>query len=340
MKRLGGPVIKMPDVKVPSVLRDLYMDLRDRRLLPVVVLLIVTIVAAPILIGNSSSSEEEAAGTTPRVAVPDKAGGSVVVTAATPGLRAYKRRLGHLHADDPFRPKMVPVEVAERSAEEATGSGTEVIETPPAEASGGTPHAEAPPAETEPLPSNPETVPHEPSERSPEASPPESSPATPSEPGDTKVRYFTYAIDVRVVSVSHGKSKEGGDESAQSANQSESKPLTKRNLPPLTMLPGRKTPALTYISPSKDGKKAVMLVSDDVTGLFGEATCVQGSAEHCQLLALEPGLPETVVYGPAERTYRVELLKIQILYTKNLNRAPLGDPKKSDEKGNGGSGGT
>jgi hypothetical protein len=326
MKRLGGPEIKMPDVKVPSVLRDLYADLRDRRLLPVVVLLIVTIIAAPILIGNSSGSEEEEpVAAAPGVAAPDKAGGSVVVTEATPGLRNYKRRLGHLHADDPFRPKMVPVEVTEGSGEEASGGSTEVIETPPAEGGGDTNQAEAPPVETG-------TVPHEPSERSPEASPPESSPATPSEPGDTKVRYFTYAIDVRVVNVSDGKSKEGEDETAQTANQSESKSSTRRNLPPLTMLPGRKTPALTYISPSKDGKKAVMLVSDEVTGLFGEATCVQGSAERCQLLALEPGLPETIVYGPAEHTYRVELLKIQILYTKNLNRAPLGDPKKGEEK--------
>ena len=47
---------------------------------------------------------------------------------------------------------------------------------------------------------------------------------------------------------------------------------------------------------SKDAKKAVMLVSDKVTGLFGDGVCVVGS-EACQLIALEPGLPETVVYG-------------------------------------------
>lgn len=341
MKRLGGPQIKVPDVKVPPVLRDLYADLRDRRLLPVVVLLVVTIVAAPILIGNRSGSEDEEPVATPATAAKAKASDAVVVTASTPGLRRYQRRLGHLHADDPFRPKLAPLETTEGPGETSTptGGSKEVLETPPAtEATGGTGGEGAPPKASGAVPSHPEAVPHEPSERAPGASPPETSPAAPAAPGSTKIRYFTYAIDVRVVSVSAGKGKGGEDEDTQSAKQGEPQASTKRNLPPLTMLPGRKTPALTYIGPSKDGKKAVMLVADEVSGLFGEATCVEGSAEHCQLLALEPGLPETIVYGPAERTYRIELLKIQMLYTKKLNRAPLGEPKKGKGKKSGANG--
>jgi hypothetical protein len=325
MKRLGGPEIKLSDVKVPAVLRDLYADLRDRHLLPVVVLLLVTIVAAPILLGNSSGSKEEEPVAAPSVAAPGKASGAVVVTEATPGLRKYKRRLGHLHADDPFRPKFAPVEAEEGANETSTtnsGGATEVVE-PPTTPTGTTSGGEVPTPETLTPPSHPQTVRNEPSERSPE-----SSPATPSEPGVTKVRYFTYAIDVRVVNVPGQKEE---SETTQASKHEQPKSSTRRHLPPLTMLPGRKTPALTYIGPSKDGKKAVMLISDEVTGLFGEATCVEGSAEHCQLLALEPGLPETVVYGPAERTYRIELLKIQMLTTKKLNRAPLGEPKKGAE---------
>jgi len=37
MKRLkGGPELKMPELKMPPFLVDLYLDLRDRRLLPLV----------------------------------------------------------------------------------------------------------------------------------------------------------------------------------------------------------------------------------------------------------------------------------------------------------------
>ena len=75
---------------------------------------------------------------------------------------------------------------------------------------------------------------------------------------------------------------------------------------------------------TKDGKKALMLVSSNVRRLFGDGVCVVGS-ETCQLLALEPGLPETFVYGASERTYRIELLKIHLVKTDELQRAPLGN---------------
>ena len=83
-------------------------------------------------------------------------------------------------------------------------------------------------------------------------------------------------------------------------------PSVRRNLPEMTMLPSRSVPALTFIGVTKDEKNAVMLVSDKVTGLFGDGVCIVGS-EACQLIALEPGIPETVVYGADSRTYRIEL---------------------------------
>jgi hypothetical protein len=131
--------------------------------------------------------------------------------------------------------------------------------------------------------------------------------------GEPEIVYFTYALDVRVVPVSVDGKK------------SKEEPYVRRDLPPLTMLPSRSVPALTYMGPSRDGKKALMLVSSDVTAVFGDATCVVGS-EACQLLALEPNVPTTVVFGANARTYRVELLDIRIETTDELNRAPLGDP--------------
>ena len=97
------------------------------------------------------------------------------------------------------------------------------------------------------------------------------------------------------------------------------------------MLPSRKTPALTFMSVSKDEKKVLMLVSDNVRGLFGDGVCVVGT-ERCQLLALEPGIPETVVYGADERTFRIEILKLHFVTTDSLNKAPLGKQKQQGDK--------
>jgi hypothetical protein len=98
----------------------------------------------------------------------------------------------------------------------------------------------------------------------------------------------------------------------------------------MTMLPSRDVPALTFVGVTKDEKRAVMLVSDKVTGLFGDGICIVGS-EACQLIALEPGLPETVVYGADSRTYRIELLKLRLLKTDELNVAPLGKKQKKQD---------
>ena len=80
---------------------------------------------------------------------------------------------------------------------------------------------------------------------------------------------------------------------------------------------------------TKDEKNAVMLVSDKVTGLFGDATCTVGS-EACQLIVLQPEIPETVVYGADSRTYRIELLEVGLTETDKLNTAPLGKSKKKE----------
>ncbi len=131
----------------------------------------------------------------------------------------------------------------------------------------------------------------------------------------SELTYYSYAIDVRVT---------GG-------SGSDRKTTVRHNLPELTMLPSRETPAIVYMGATKDGKKAVMTVSSDVQAIFGDAKCALGS-ERCELLVMEPGLPETFVYGGAGRTYKIELVKIDLVETDKLNRAPLG---KQKQKGDG-----
>jgi hypothetical protein len=141
------------------------------------------------------------------------------------------------------------------------------------------------------------------------------SPESGAPPGNGNLKYYSWSIDVRVAPVSSDKDK--------------TEATVRHNLPEMTMLPSRSVPALTFVGVTKDEKNAVMLVSDKVTGLFGDATCVVGS-EACQMVVLEPEIPETVVYGADSRTYRIELLKVELTETDKLNTAPLG---KSNKKG-------
>jgi hypothetical protein len=136
------------------------------------------------------------------------------------------------------------------------------------------------------------------------------------EPDRDQLTYYSWVIDVSVTPGS-------------GAGENKSEPTVRREQPLYTSLPSKKVPALTYIGVTKDESKALMLVSDKVTGLFGDAVCVQGS-EKCQLLALEPGLPVTVVYGADSRTYRIELRKIRLVTTDKLNVA---EPGKNGKKG-------
>jgi hypothetical protein len=143
------------------------------------------------------------------------------------------------------------------------------------------------------------------------------------EPVPGKLTYFSYAIDVRVVA--------GGSQN-DATPAAAGNVTVRKNLPELTMFPNRETPAAIYMGSTKDGKKALMLISSNVEAIFGDGKCVLGSAS-CQLLAMEPGVPETLVYGGAGRTFKIELLKIHLVTTNKLNRAPLGKPKKH-AKGN------
>lgn len=297
-----GPELKLSalkEIKVPAFVQDVYYDLKDRHLLPIAAILLVALVAVPIALSQSSSETEGPAGSEAGAttsATGAEARSDELVAKAAPGLRDYRRRLNHLRAKDPF------IQQYTGSSEE--GSGT-VESSSESAASGGAEEG----ASTES--SSPETS-YTPTESS--------SGGEGGEPNQSGLRYYSYAIDAKVSA--------GG---SQEAKGKESEPTVRRNLPELTMLPSRDTPALVYMGSTKDGKKALFVVSSDVDSIFGDAKCVLGSST-CQMLAMETGLPETVVYGSG-KTYKIELLKIHLVETKDLNRAPLGKPKSKDSEG-------
>lgn len=286
MNRLKkGPEIKLPELRMPQVLVDLYWDLRDRHLLPVVGLLLVGIVAVPLLLGGSSDSEEAAP--PPVASAPAAKTSSLVVTKEAAPLRDYERRLNHLKEKNPF----VQQYTGGGEASEGEGDGSAEVTVPGGE-------EPAPDGSGSPIPS----------------------PGTGGSGSPGELIHYTYVIDVRVVPVSVGGKPNKED------------PYVRHDLPPLSMLPSRAVPALTYMGPSKDGEKAIMLVSSEVTGLFGDSACVVGT-DTCQLLALEKNLPQTVVYGANARTYRIEMRDIKVELTDRINRAPLGKPQQRGGQG-------
>ncbi len=304
-----GPELKLSELKVPDFLYDLFYDLKERHLLPLVALLLVAIVAAPIYFKSSSkSSPEPTVGSNPTAtgSTADAGEETLVVARSEPGLRDYHRRLERDRALDPFEEKGG----GSTAAGEAAGEGGSE------EASA----AAAVPAEATVIGEEPSPAPSEaafPAESSGVAAGPTAPAGT---DGKARTRYASDAIDVRIVSVPPAGSAD------DKGNAAKPKVQIRRDLPELTMLPARATPAATFMGTSRDGKKALLLVSSDVESIFGEASCVIGSRS-CQLLALEPGLPETFVYGPQERTYRIELLKIHQTLTARPRRATLGATK-------------
>jgi hypothetical protein len=286
MKRLKGPELKMPSVKVPPVLADVYWDLRDRRLLPLVALVVVAIAAVPFVLGGGP---EEAgpppidAGASPLEVAEES---SLTVVEANPGLRDYRKRLAARTPTDPFKQRYTQVNLAgaqlnpQTEGSESSSGDTGTV-TATSGGSGG--ETESPGAESKPSPT----------ESSP--SPGGSSPDKGDEGTSGELTLYTFAAKVRIA-------KSGGKD------QAKEEPVVRERVLPLTALPGEKAPVVTYMGSSKKGKP-LLLVSTDVKSTFGDAKCISGD-DVCQLLEVEPGFPTTFVYGYNEIHYTVNVLKI------------------------------
>ncbi len=279
-----GPQIKLSALRAPDALIDLYYDLRDRHLLPLVALLAVAIVAVPIALSQSSGSPSSGASTNVALALPSQVPNHSGELVVAKSTPGLRVYHRRLtHLRAKDPFKQQYTETESTSASGSSGAGS----------SGG--------GESSPS-SAPQQVPST-----------TTSPGTGSQtaPARSHLIYFSYAIDVRTVSGSSG-----------SSSATKSKPTVRRNLPELTVLPSRSIPAAIFMGVSKDGDKALLLLSSQVDSIFGEGRCLLGSTS-CQLLALEPGNPETFVYGPQGRTFKIEILKVHFVVTKRLHRAPL-----------------
>lgn len=289
MKKFKGP--DLSDLKVPPFLSDLYYDLRDRRLLPLIALILVAIVAVPFLLGGGSKQESSPpppAVTGTVSSVPGADSSQLTVVQAEPGLRDYRKRLKG-RPRNPFVQRYTgPVLKGAKlnpQTTTTTSSTTTTASTTTTSASGAT------------FTSPPST--------SPVSSPGSGGSGSGGGSGSTPaLTYFSFAIDVKI-------SKHNGSSGAEASSGA----TTRHRVMPTTSLPGKKAPVVTYMGVVDKGTKVLFLISADVKSIFGDAKCSAGTADVCQLLEVEPGFPETFVYGPNDARYKINVLKIEPVVT-------------------------
>jgi hypothetical protein len=289
VKKLKGPDLK--DLKVPPVLRDLFQDLRDRRLLPLLALVLVAILAVPFLLGSSPEEEDSSS---PLAAPPAQTAEAarLTVVEAKPGLRDYRKRLRARVATDPFKQRYTaPVlEGANLPAETSTSGGSESTST----------------STTAPESSTGAAVVESPTDSGGGASP-GSGDGGNGGARDPQITLFTFAVDVQ-----YAHTEEKADHSLEMG-----KPTLRERVKPYTPLPGEKAPVVTYLGVGAEAKTALLMVSKEVTATFGDGKCKSGTTS-CELLEVEPGIPQTFEYGPNGVRYKINVLKIEPLVAGHL----------------------
>lgn len=275
MKRLKGPELKLSELKVPPFLSDLYWDLRDRRLLPLVALVVVAIVAVPFLLGGKSAESPgpaQLAVTPPAVESGAASSSKLVAVEAKPGLRSYHKRLAHRSPTNPFKQRYTAPQLAgsELGGELSSTSTTTTTTTTTKTSSGGDGGSST-------------------GTESGGGAPP---------PGG--LRLYSFAAEIKIVR----------SETKPDGKVVHGKPKVMHQVLPPGALPGEKAPIVTYLSISTKTRNPLLLVSDEVTGIFGESTCLSGAAT-CQLLEVEPKFPVTFVTGGGRVRYKIEILKIK-----------------------------
>jgi hypothetical protein len=311
MKRPKGPELKMPELKAPAFLTNLFYDMRDRRLLPLAALVVVAIAATPFLLGRSSETEPPpaAAGAIAALRETSDRTSALTVVEATPGLRDYRKRLRGRRPTDPFRQLggSGGSESGGGSTANSSESLTSTATTTTTESSSVTGGSTG--TSPSPAPSGSATT-------SPAKEGGSGGGGAPSGGDDgggdggkqPHATLYSFAIDVTIVHSSGSKAER---------NKKTSEPETRTSVLPTTSLPGEKKQVVTYMGLSPKTRKPLFLVSTDVTGVFGEGKCVAGSGS-CQLIELEPGFPEIFEYGEDSDRYSIKVTDVELVVTGHV----------------------
>lgn len=296
MKKIKGPNLKMPELKMPRVFRDLYEDLRDRRLLPLVALVLVAIVAVPFLL--SSGSEPKPVTVKPAPKPAGAKASALTVVRANPGIRDYRKRLRGRTPTDPFAVRAKAPDLAGAQLGSPGDNGFEQSEVTTTTSSGTTVTKETTKSSGGETTTKKETevvVPghQEGGEQGGEQG---NAGGQPSE----QINLYSFAVDVKVTRI----------EEEPESHKTTKKSQTRNEVLPPAPLPGEKEQAVTYLGISPKTKNPLLLVSDAVTSVFGEATCLSGESK-CQLLEVETGMPMTFVLGEGSVRVKINILQVK-----------------------------
>jgi hypothetical protein len=276
MKRLKGPEVKMPELKTPAFLGDLYSDLRDRRLLPLVALVIVAIAAVPFLLGGDSEEMYVSGPSAGLSALGTGAKASkLTVVEATPGLRDYHKRLSNRSPSNPFKQRYTGL--PESAQVESGGSG--------GEGSGPATTTEST-TETTEITEGGGTGGSEPSGGS----------------GGTATQKLELVIDVQI---SHTEKTSEGEEKMSPFE-------VRHDVPVLAQLPGKKTPVVTLLGANFQTERLVFLASHQVKAISGEYSCVT-RGEICELLEVGEGILLEFVYEPTGVRYAIKVTHAAVI---------------------------
>ena len=306
--------------------RNLYRDLRDRRLLSISLALIVAIIAVPILLGGGGSTTATPAQADPGAPMKYASVIDPVVQTADPGLRSFYQRLGRIRSRNPFQQQLDKVPAAGGGAGGGGGSSSGTVPTQSSttatSTTGGSSSAAGADTTTTTTTTSPSTSAPAPPSTTPDpgaAAPadPAPAPAEPSKPG--------HGGNGNGGAKAGGGDKSGGNAGAGGGDHGGGKrpasywldvrtgPYGKASLlhgvRPLRMLPDRDHPVAQYVDGASDGKTASFILSDDVGAVDG-GRC-NPSPAHCRVLVLEVGDDATLSYRPDELRYKLQLLAIR-----------------------------
>jgi hypothetical protein len=278
--------------KVGRLGKDVYRDLRDRRLLVIAVALILAIVAVPFLVKGDPPAQVDSAASGVVITEPSEL--DPVVVAEEVGLRDYRERLDGLHGKNPFEQQLtgspggggsggggsgesggLPTEdsVAATGGSTTSSAGVPAAGVPAASASG-----------TDALPA-------------PDADEGEE----PDDPEPTEVTTaVSFSIDIKVGPPGDGR--------------------IVRDVRYGDLLPGKDRPILQYVSTDVDGTASSFAVSRQVVGASGEGHCAPNRAR-CDFLELGVGDEQELELSSGSTPLRIKLLEI-IRHERIVREAP------------------
>lgn len=262
--------------QIPEPLKNVFRDLRDRRLLPLVIVLVAAIIAIPLLLSADAESPPVTRGSLSSAESAQGFGGAEitdpVVLAEVPGIRNYRKRLDSFQEQNPFEQQLtgVPKEIADAQAQVEADAKDAVDGATTGGGSGATTGG---------------------STTGDVATGTDPGAATTDVPDSTQKTFgYFWTIDAKAGVVGEAKEKNGVEM--------------------LDFLPGESHPAVQFIRGVGESS-AVFVVSRSVGDTHGDGKC-RPHPDDCQFLALDVGESRTLEYEPDGLQYKIKLTGVHL----------------------------